>query len=468
MSNTNSSKSNSIESNLLPALKGTPHIPEEAYPHIPEPIKSQLGRYSLQTEKDVFITGGLAVLSGCLVNVQAVYGPEHRVYGPNLFLFVISPAGGGKAPLADAENEIAYPVHKYRMDKSKRERAAWEQQMDAYESADDDENVAHPGLRPAQRGLLIPGNTSAIALTNSLRDNDGHGVIVESEADTISNILDQDWGNFSDVLRKAHAHERVSINRKDDQGEIRRPRLSVALSGTPAQVPRLISSIEDGLFSRFMFYGFVPAMHWKDMTPDYDAIDSGAGFEASAQSTPDVLKLYKVLSGRDSPLQVRLTPAQWTKLNNHGQEMKRRLFNAFNYSGTATAHRMGLHILRLTCVIAVWKHWDEGTDLDSEKWIEAPDTSFEAALALAITYFKHAKLLMDALPKSSFGADLPKLEKQWYDALPDRFRTQEAIDRATDFSIAERTAKRRLSEWADGELLHKLKQGHYQKPDTSN
>ena len=36
-----------------------------------------------------------------------------------------------------------------------------------------------------------------------LVNNDGSGIIVETEADTISNSLRQEWGSFSDLIRKS-------------------------------------------------------------------------------------------------------------------------------------------------------------------------------------------------------------------------------------------------------------------------
>ena len=39
-----------------------------------------------------------------------------------------------------------------------------------------------------------------------------HGLLImESEADTLSNMLNNDWNNYSDVLRKAFHHEPISI-----------------------------------------------------------------------------------------------------------------------------------------------------------------------------------------------------------------------------------------------------------------
>ena len=82
------------------------------------------------------------------------------------------------------------------------------------------------------------------------------GVLIhESEADTLSKMFSQEWGDFSDVLRKAFHGERLSLSRDSDDEfmEIESPKLSVVLSGTRNQITPLLKSRENGLFSRFIY-----------------------------------------------------------------------------------------------------------------------------------------------------------------------------------------------------------------------
>lgn len=109
---------------------------------------------------------------------------------------------------------------------------------------------------PPMRMLVIPANSSASSFLKILGDNDGVGLLFESEGDTLSQTLKSDYGNYSDVLRKAFHHELVSLSRRKDREycEVANPRVSVALAGTPEQVRRLIPDAENGLMSRFCFY----------------------------------------------------------------------------------------------------------------------------------------------------------------------------------------------------------------------
>ncbi|MBK8930702.1 MAG: hypothetical protein IPM72_13735 [Chitinophagaceae bacterium] len=54
-------------------LKATPTIPEELYLQMPEILQHGAMAFTDERERDVFLTGALAILSGCLPGVKGVY-----------------------------------------------------------------------------------------------------------------------------------------------------------------------------------------------------------------------------------------------------------------------------------------------------------------------------------------------------------------------------------------------------------
>ena len=94
------------------------------------------------------------------------------------------------------------------------------------------------------RMLIIPANSSASSFLNILNDNEGRGLLFETEGDTLSQTLRSDYGNYSDVLRKAFHHEQVNQSRRKDREfvDISEPCVSVALAGTPEQVAEVKES----------------------------------------------------------------------------------------------------------------------------------------------------------------------------------------------------------------------------------
>ena len=107
--------------------------------------------------------------------------------------------------------------------------------------------------KPVFKMVFIPANCSCSRMIEHLLNNNGNGIICETEADTMSGNKKQDWGDYSPILRAAFHHEKISYSRKtnDEYIEIKEPKIAVVLSGTPAQAQRLLASAEDGLFSRF-------------------------------------------------------------------------------------------------------------------------------------------------------------------------------------------------------------------------
>ena len=89
-------------------LKTTPSIPEELYLSLPEILKQGAQAFQSTRERDVFLTGALGILSGCLPKIKGVYDQE-EVY-PNLFTFIIAPAASGKGALKFAK-WLAQPYH---------------------------------------------------------------------------------------------------------------------------------------------------------------------------------------------------------------------------------------------------------------------------------------------------------------------------------------------------------------------
>lgn len=203
-------------------------------------------------DRDTILIGAIVCLSVCFHNVCGVY--DERIVYPNLYLFVVADAGMGKGALTLCR-ELVAPINHYLHELSERMEQEYKEAMNAYIKSKKSDGAAMP-KEPPMRMLIIPANSSASSLLKILGDNDGIGLLFESEGDTLSQTLKSDYGNYSDVLRKAFHHELVSLSRRKDREycEVSNPRVSVALAGTPEQVRRLIPDAENGLMSRFCFY----------------------------------------------------------------------------------------------------------------------------------------------------------------------------------------------------------------------
>jgi len=229
-----------------------PAFPESVFEQLPPFLSEVVGNSISVDDRDTILIGAIVCLSVCFHNVCGVY--DERIVYPNLYLFVVADAGMGKGALTLCR-ELVAPINHYLHELSERMEQEYKEAMNTYIKSKKSDGAAMP-KEPPMRMLIIPANSSASSLLKILGDNDGIGLLFESEGDTLSQTLKSDYGNYSNVLRKAFHHELVSLSRRKDREycEVSNPRVSVALAGTPEQVRRLIPDAENGLMSRFCFY----------------------------------------------------------------------------------------------------------------------------------------------------------------------------------------------------------------------
>lgn len=207
-------------------------------------------------DRDVILLGAIGCLSVCFYNVCGVY--DERVVYSNLYLFVVAEAGMGKGALTLCR-ELVAPINQRLHEQTAQRMIEYKLELSEYQKCKGKNPEAMEPVTPPQKTLIIPANSSASSLISILHDNDGIGLLFETEGDTLSQTLKSEHGNYSDLLRKAFHHETISMSRRKDREylEIDNPRVSVVLAGTPEQIRHLIPDAENGLLSRFIFY-FIP------------------------------------------------------------------------------------------------------------------------------------------------------------------------------------------------------------------
>ena len=378
-----------------PAGPVPPTFPPVVYDALPDYLRRCCAPFDGH-ERAVMLLGTLAVLSGCFPGVGGTY--NKRRHWLNLFVFIIAPAASGKGTLGWAR-KLAQHWHKRLTDASKAARAEHDAALADYKNAGKAKVslTPPPDAPPAYKLLYLPGNTTAAALATALAENDGRGTMCETETDTLSGALGADFGNFSDVLRKAFHHEPVSLLRKTDRQhlDLERPALSIALTGTPGQLPRLMPTAEDGLVSRFLFYTFEQTAVWQDVGPSagpaLDPYFDALGWELSRMietvPAPDETGVY--------PVEITLTPADWQRLNIAGAA---GLDEAAQTGGAANsqAFRLGLIAWRIAGLLTVLRCFENGQAPAGRLVADPADVG--TALAIMDTARAHALAVLATLP----------------------------------------------------------------------
>ncbi|MGV3504651.1 MAG: DUF3987 domain-containing protein [Adhaeribacter sp.] len=384
----------------------SPIVPPSVYNELPDMLHRMCMAFKTDREKDTFLTGALTVLSGCFPAVSGVYDGV-AVYS-NLFSFIVAPAATGKGAMGWAKR-IAMGYHKA-LSGSQYEPSL----MSCSDSSPVDGRIKVVGMDGAgdfpDRSLAMlffPANSSGASMIQALRENGGKGIIFETEADTLSATLTQDWGNYSDMLRKAFHHEPITYMRKTNNEflEIDHPQLSVCLSGTPGQVQRLIPNAEDGLFSRFIFYNFAIQPKWRSVGPHAGRVNLDEYFNPFQG---EVLELINSINSVGI-IGFSLKESHWNQLDNTFGTWLEEVSLSIGGNAGSAVKRLGLITFRIAMVLSIFRAAETG-EIGEE--MICTDTDFRIAMALAETYRCHSMAMFKKMPQESTGTRGHKISEK--------------------------------------------------------
>jgi len=161
--------------------------------------------------------GAMGVLSGCVPNVKAYY--KDKVNFPQLYMLILAAAGTGKGAL-DWARSLGDDYDRYLFELSEEAENSYEEALENYEDELREfrkKKRQHRPIapeKPVYRTLYIPADTSSSMFIERMYHAHGTGVMFETETDTMSKTLKQDWGSYSDMLRKAFHNEDISCSRR--------------------------------------------------------------------------------------------------------------------------------------------------------------------------------------------------------------------------------------------------------------
>jgi hypothetical protein len=401
------------DTDLNDLLSGTPtHSIEpppqsfgsEIYDNLPQLLQEGCNLLVEPIEKEVFLVGALGVLSGLLPNVTGYYGGN--LDRPNLYVYLLGPYGQGKGGLRYAKF-LGDPVHASLLQKAKELQKEHEAEMYVYqrkakEFTRSKKLQTEPPEKPEPAPILmhyIPANSSKSGLIQLVNENKGKGTIFETEGDSLADALKQDYGGFSDVLRKAFHFERLSFFRRtnNEHIEIDNPCVSVVLSSTFDQLFGLVPSPQNGLFSRFLYYIIKsdPAFMnvFDKRKKHYDR-----SFKKLGQQVFDI---HAALSELKKPIEFSLSPDQEATFLQVFQSNKDEVLEYIGDELNGTVNRLGVICFRLAMILAVLRTFEDGV---LEQEVECSQQDFDTALRIVEVLKLHALKVYHCFPKDAKAA----------------------------------------------------------------
>lgn len=448
------------EEELLPGSE--PQHPLPTFPEAdwPELLQRIMSYGSTAVQHDALLLGTLTALGSSMERyVRCLYGGEFQF--PCMQSFLIAPSASGKHALSHIR-QLVEPIHDQLRAEVAAEMKVYKREKATYDAMGKERaNVEAPEM-PADRMFLISGNNTGTGILQNIMDANGTGLIFEAEADTLSTAIGSDYGHWSDTLRKAFDHDRLSYNRRTDREyrEVKKSYLSVLISGTPGQVKALIPSAENGLFSRQLFYYMPGIWRWvsqfSENETDLEEVFISMGLEWKQKL--DELKAHGLHT-------LRLTKEQKQEFDTLFSDLFSRSSIANGNEMYSFVARLGVNICRIMAEVAVLRALESphpyqfktspNPYLTPDKTIPADNINdgiitrwdvtitpddFKAVLQLAKPLYCHATHILSFLPPTKISHRMNADQDFFFNKLGTTFTRAQVRQQAADMEIKENTA----------------------------
>lgn len=445
-----------------------PCLPDELFDRLPDFLKRGLTHVRNKRERDILLLSMITNISGCLPGVRMNYGG--MVYSADLYLVALAGSGRGKGVMQLAAI-LPVAIQEYYDELNRRDEREYRQKLLKWNL---EERLAAQEKRvpdldqcpemPVERILKVAPNISKSQLILALEAGGAVGLVMNaSELDMISSAMHQEYGKHDDVMRAASQHEEVSSYFKTDHRlvVVSDPHLALCASGTPAQLHKFISSLENGMYSRVAFY--VGQAHWeyKSANPGKARLDMRAYFKGMGE---ELLRMFIFLSG--SPTEVVFTEEQWKEHTERFRTYLREVVAEDDDSPGAIVLRHGLMMARIAMVLTALRKCEP--QWNTSEW-KCSDEDFHTAMQIVDVLLEHSLLLSTSMddtagrirPVKAFFKLRPVLKK-----MPREFTYSELMAAANEAGLPTASVKRYLLRLVYYQIVEK-EDGKYRKTGKS-
>ena len=434
-----------------------PTFPEAGWPEFLQRIIKAGGN---MIQHDIMLLGALTALGACMSRyVRCLYGGKY--HHPSLQCFVVAPSASGKGILSYIRL-LVEPIHDEIRTEVATQMKAYKKEKAAYDAMGKERSKMEAPQMPPNRMFLISGNNTGTGILQNIMDSDGTGLICEAEADTLSTAIGSDHGHWSDTLRKAFDHDRLSYNRRTDQEyrEVKKSYLSVLISGTPSQVQTFIPTAEDGSYSRQMYYYMCGISKWisqfMDNGIDWEEIFTAMGLEWKG-------KLSEIKAHGIHTLQ--LTDEQKEEFDTVFSGLFERSSIANGREMYSFVARLAVNLCRIMSEVAVLRALESPYPYDFKTSPSSPFTpdkeipadnckdgiitrwdvsisqeDFHAVLSLTEALYCHATHILSFLPSTEVSHRCNADRDYLFQKLGNEFTRTQLLEEAVAMGIKENTA----------------------------
>ena len=452
-----------LDNTLLPCFD------ENIYGHLPPLLTDILKCAYSRTDRDILLISSLTLLSSVSPGVKGSLG-EHD-YTPAFYSIITGGSGSGKGRIA-ALQRMLEPWQQYIYDNSRHQVEEYEGLQEAYDNYKmhkRQKQTSKQPLGPApskpkvvkQRNLALTGNVTQARLVELLEANYPYtSCMVDTEMETVLSMFSQDFGKYNDVLNKSYHHEPVGSSTKSSGSfMVKRPNLALLLSGTPAMLPRLIPSTENGLFSRILIYRIPGSGTYRPLTSADDSPAASEYFESWGQRVLDIGVFLD-----NSPTWVKFSDAQRKRLDRFFEREYYNVRSFGNEDMESTVLRYRLAIFRIGMELTALRKGESGC---SERVWTISDDDFATAFHLGKVCLQHAYVVATSLQSASSEVHFrfPHHLRNLFVSLLDSFKRIDVVKEANVREISESTVDKFLRKLQKNDLIISEGNGYYRKTE---
>ncbi|WP_455639981.1 DUF3987 domain-containing protein, partial [Parabacteroides sp.] len=446
-----------------------PTFSDELLGTLPGLLRDILRTATGKRERDLKLLASLTALSTVMPGVDGMF--RRNIFEPSFYTLVIGPSGSGKGCI-DMVRYLVDPWQLYVKDNSKAKNKEYKAKQEAYDLYKARQKASggkapqagptpeEPEPVPIQQ-LHVSGYTSTARMIEQLEENKPYAsFFYETELESASTTLAQDFGNYSYVLNQAFQHERISCSSKmNGSAFVDHPVLGFLASGTPGMLQRFIPSTESGLFSRMMIYRLTGCADYQPLT--------------SADDTDCILKYYRSLGQRvlnmaihleKHPTFVRFTDAQRKRLNRYFEKEYNNVRAFGNEDVASVVLRDPLIVFRLCMVLTGIR---KGESRSQEREMVVSDDDFNLVFDICRVCLKHSLFVATSLKPAAkvHPHKLPTAQLDLFAAMPDEFSTESVLSEGSVRGICRAAVFAMLKKTKEFGLLDSVSRGKYKKTD---
>ncbi|MCQ2202475.1 MAG: DUF3987 domain-containing protein [Bacteroidales bacterium] len=460
-----------------------PHLVTDWSYHIPKILRKIVEVFDTDAEKDATLLSSIALLSYFISDrTTFIYGGS--TYYPAVYLIVWGDSASSKGSVSKTFS-LLDGINERCMDEYKAAMAKYEEEMRAFYSLGKERGNTPMPKKPVLRCPSLAVNSSGPSTIQGIDECNGHVVLLATEMSEMTTANNSDFGGSqnSAILRISFDHDPIRMRRRKNEENIivKKPIITVILTGTKEQLKDHTKSAENGQFSRGI-YLFMPTQdefvdQWGKKY-DIKKFFRSLGEEWEAQ--------IKSRLGDDSEVEMCFSTTQKRLLTRSFSHIH-KLSKDVSQEMSPYVKRAIINLIRLMtgfAFIRAMEDWgtqrcllkpclkqtpEKGDSPISQNWtLEISDDDYHWMLNMADSLYEHAAHAYSHLERRVVKSNKLREASLILRAMPDQFTAKEFIEEGLRMGFTEATLRTWLNRAKATGIIISVGHGVYIKKKGNN